>query len=586
MTASRRSRRTSPLSDPEERLRTLGLGSSPTAEPPRVLAPSPLPDPTSVVTLPRPPYAVGGADTPYLPDGHEPGRSPHWTSPSPPGPLWNRTAAATDQTEWPPEDSLDPESSPTVRITPNPGGLPSASSQLDPREEPPPGEVSPVSGGAAPPASWVGTPAKPHEGVSSDGWSGTSVRPLEDPELDGHDTALTDSAARRPPESWNDAARRLHGTAPEDWDDGAADARQGGHPGPRLRTGHTARRHHEVAPEPEPGQEPWTYDGDSVGDQAGRPSELRSGPTVRQHHEVVSEFAPEALANDSAGTGERERPTWEQPVVVAPEGGPESGPGARHAPGPGRPPGGREGLSQAAARPPSGYTELSPEGPGSVLERVAERWGSHSALSRRAVVALLVVGLLAVAGAFLALRDRPEEVTVSDLADQASPVGHDTDQETAPGDGGGTGEESAEPGGDVVVHVGGEVAEPGLYTMPAGSRVADAVEEAGGPLPEADLDLVNLARPLTDGERVLVGVPQPDGGSGDGPEGSGPLVNLNLAGQAELETLPGIGQKKAQQILAHRESLGGAFSGVEDLLGVEGIAEKTFRNLEPHVTVG
>lgn len=285
-------------------------------------------------------------------------------------------------------------------------------------------------------------------------------------------------------------------------------------------------------------------------------------------------------------------------------------PGSGAGPGPDPPPkeepgehsGGRHRRRAHAApdrsdvvRPPSGYTELAPEAPDSVLERVAERWGSHASLSRRAVVALLVLGLLAVAGTVLALRDRPGEVTVPELVNQAAPEGHDpSDQasaatggeEAGPGD---AGEGSHAQDGDVVVHVGGDVAEPGLYTMPAGSRVADAVEEAGGPLPEADLDLVNLARTLTDGERILVGVPQAEGGSGDGPAGgagSGSLVNLNLAGQAELETLPGIGQKKAQQILTHREALGGSFSSVEDLLGVDGIADKSFKTLEPLVTVG
>ncbi|QVJ03335.1 ComEA family DNA-binding protein [Nocardiopsis eucommiae] len=229
---------------------------------------------------------------------------------------------------------------------------------------------------------------------------------------------------------------------------------------------------------------------------------------------------------------------------------------------------------------------MTPEAPDSVLDRVAERWGARSSLSRRAVVALLVLGVLAVAGALLVVRDRPEEVVVTELASQASPAGRDGAEQPGSGDDDAGSGAAEEPGADVVVHVGGEVVRPGLYTMPGGSRVADAVEEAGGPLPEADLDLVNLARPLTDGERVLVGVPQPDGASGEGPEGGGPLVNLNLAGQSELETLPGIGQKKAQQILAHRESLGGTFGSTEDLLGVDGIAEKTFRSLEPHVTVG
>ncbi|MEU3016757.1 helix-hairpin-helix domain-containing protein [Nocardiopsis sp. NPDC007018] len=238
-------------------------------------------------------------------------------------------------------------------------------------------------------------------------------------------------------------------------------------------------------------------------------------------------------------------------------------------------------------RPPSGYTELAPESAVSALERVAASWGSRTALSRRAVAALAVLCALAVVSALLFLRERPAEVTVSAPEGGGAPAGGSAPPSPADGaeavpvpDG------EAVPEGDVVVHVGGEVAEPGLYTMPGGSRVADAVEEAGGALPDADLDLVNLARPLTDGERVLVGVPPPEGEAQAGVGGGPAPVDLNRADQSALETLPGIGEKKARQILAHREALGGSFGSVEDLLGVDGIAEKTFRTLEPHVTVG
>ncbi|MGW5875653.1 helix-hairpin-helix domain-containing protein [Nocardiopsis terrae] len=262
---------------------------------------------------------------------------------------------------------------------------------------------------------------------------------------------------------------------------------------------------------------------------------------------------------------------------------PEEGSGERHR------------RAREPARPPSGYTELDPEAAVPLLERVARGWGARASLSRRSVVTLLVLGLLAAAVAFWALRERPEEVTVPELVTRSAPADQSTDGPADEGEGAGRpapsgpgtgGDTGGDTGGEVVVHVGGEVAEPGLYTLPSGSRVADAVQEAGGPLPDADLDLVNLARSLTDGERILVGVPQPEGGPGGGPAGAGPPVNLNLAGQNDLETLPGIGEKRAQQILTHRESLGGSFSSVEDLLGVDGIGEKTFRTLEPHVTVG
>lgn len=230
-----------------------------------------------------------------------------------------------------------------------------------------------------------------------------------------------------------------------------------------------------------------------------------------------------------------------------------------------------------SSRPPAGYTELVPDEPVAALERVTRGWATEAALSRRSLAVLVVLGLLAVGVAFLMLRERPEEVAVPELVTQAASDDGPVPEPDAP-----------PPDGDVVVHVGGEVTEPGLYTMPAGSRVADAVEEAGGALPDTDLDLLNLARTLTDGERILVGVAEeaPGDGGAAAAGGEGPTVNVNTADEEELRSLPGIGEKKARQIIDHRESLGGSFSSVEDLLGVDGIAEKTLESLRPHVSVG
>jgi competence protein ComEA len=149
----------------------------------------------------------------------------------------------------------------------------------------------------------------------------------------------------------------------------------------------------------------------------------------------------------------------------------------------------------------------------------------------------------------------------------------------------------------VVVHVAGAVAEPGLVTLASGSRVADAIEAAGGPAPDADLDRLNLAAPLVDGQRVAVaalGRPAPPldpvatGGapvdaSGD-PSGAAGPVNLNTATQAELETLPGIGPALAQAIIEERERSGG-FAAVGDLRRVPGIGDARFAQVESLVTV-
>jgi competence protein ComEA len=144
---------------------------------------------------------------------------------------------------------------------------------------------------------------------------------------------------------------------------------------------------------------------------------------------------------------------------------------------------------------------------------------------------------------------------------------------------------------EVVVDVTGKVRRPGIVRLPAGSRVVDAVEAAGGPRRGVDLGSLNLARVLVDGEQVVVGLPAPPGvaasaasapGSTGGPPGA--LVNLNTATQTELETLPGIGPVTAQAILQWRTDHG-AFSAVDELMEVSGIGEATLADMAPFVTV-
>lgn len=141
----------------------------------------------------------------------------------------------------------------------------------------------------------------------------------------------------------------------------------------------------------------------------------------------------------------------------------------------------------------------------------------------------------------------------------------------------------------VVVHVSGAVAAAGVYRLPPGARVADAVEAAGGTVEGADPDRLNLAALVGDGQRVhvpRVGEPvvaaAADGGApADGT--TGPL-DLNFATIEQLEALPGIGPSLAQAIVDERERRGG-FRRVDDLLAVRGIGEKRFADLRDLVTV-
>lgn len=153
----------------------------------------------------------------------------------------------------------------------------------------------------------------------------------------------------------------------------------------------------------------------------------------------------------------------------------------------------------------------------------------------------------------------------------------------------------------VVVHVTGLVARPGLVRLPLGARVADAVAEAGGVTRRRAADTVNLARILVDGEQVVVGVPGAPGSAGltspgspagtppgnplGGPAGTGPVtIDLNTAPAGELESLPGIGPVIAARIVAWRTA-NGAFRSVEELGEVSGIGDAILAQVRDRVRV-
>lgn len=143
----------------------------------------------------------------------------------------------------------------------------------------------------------------------------------------------------------------------------------------------------------------------------------------------------------------------------------------------------------------------------------------------------------------------------------------------------------------LAVHVAGAVAEPGLYELPPGARITDALRAAGGNLPRADLDRLNLAAKVIDGQKIMVtrrgeSAP-PDTGAGaqiQGSPGPGEPIDLNTADLAALDSLPGIGPGMARAILEERTRRGG-FQTVRDLLRVPGIGEGRFARLKDRVRV-
>jgi competence protein ComEA len=149
-------------------------------------------------------------------------------------------------------------------------------------------------------------------------------------------------------------------------------------------------------------------------------------------------------------------------------------------------------------------------------------------------------------------------------------------------------------GGRLFVHVAGAVRRPGVYTLRAGARVADAVQRAGGPRRRADLSAVNLASRLEDGRQVLVPRRGPAGaGAAGGPTsvvpgaaGTFPAapIDLNTATLEQLDTLDGVGPVTAQKILEYRQEHGG-FGSVDELGQVPGIGDKRMAALRDHVRV-
>ncbi|MEU1754328.1 ComEA family DNA-binding protein [Micromonospora matsumotoense] len=205
---------------------------------------------------------------------------------------------------------------------------------------------------------------------------------------------------------------------------------------------------------------------------------------------------------------------------------------------------------------------------------------------RRGVRALAAVAVVVVLGAgFWAWRSRPQAQPVPTVTAVAGP-------EASAGSASGP---APKPTGELVVAVAGKVRRPGLVRVPAGARVADAVEAAGGALPGTDVALLNPARKVADGELILVGVTAPPGGAGPDGAAAGPSaaagggvpgarVNLNTATLAQLDALPGVGPVLAQRILTHRDQQGG-FRSVGDLRQVDGIGDARYEQLKDLVTV-
>jgi competence protein ComEA len=193
-------------------------------------------------------------------------------------------------------------------------------------------------------------------------------------------------------------------------------------------------------------------------------------------------------------------------------------------------------------------------------------------LSRGELVGVIVVMVALLGGAGLwYVRSLPKPVAIAQAPAGAAEALASPTEEPPP----------------LIVDVAGAVKRPGVYEFAEGERVIDAIEEAGGPLAKADLSLLNLAAPLTDGTQILVPKTGPavTGGSTTVPGGSaGGLLNINSASATELEGLSGIGEVLAATIVEYRTE-NGPFASVDDLLDVSGIGPATLDEIRDQITV-
>ena len=137
---------------------------------------------------------------------------------------------------------------------------------------------------------------------------------------------------------------------------------------------------------------------------------------------------------------------------------------------------------------------------------------------------------------------------------------------------------------EITIHIIGEVKYPGIVILKSGQRIVDAIEAAGGETEEADLNKLNLAQLLNDGDKIYVPNKADEIEDYKDTTGKSSTVNLNTATLEELTSLPGIGESTAQKIIDYRKQ-NGKFKVIEDLKNVSGIGESKFDNIKDKITV-
>ena len=208
------------------------------------------------------------------------------------------------------------------------------------------------------------------------------------------------------------------------------------------------------------------------------------------------------------------------------------------------------------------------------------------------ITVLLIVGFIIALSIYMIYTNNSNEIDIANMIMQEEIIENDTDNLVTNS----TGEEVK-----MIIHISGEVKNPGIVTLEIGSRIMDAIKKAGGTTKEADLTQVNLAYELQDGQKVYIPnkkekvteyITESSGNNvivdgkniSNNNEGNDSKVNINTANLNELDSLPGIGPALAQRIIDYREQ-NGNFQSIEDLQNVKGIGDSKFSDIKDNIIV-
>ena len=208
------------------------------------------------------------------------------------------------------------------------------------------------------------------------------------------------------------------------------------------------------------------------------------------------------------------------------------------------------------------------------------------------ITVLLIVGFIIALSIYMIYTNNSNEIDIANMIMQEETIENDTNNLVT---------NSTEEEVKMIIHISGEVKNPGIVTLEIGSRIMDAIKKAGGATREADLAQVNLAYELQDGQKVYIPnkkekvteyITESSGNNvivdgkniSNNNEGNNSKVNINTANLDELDSLPGIGPALAQRIIDYREQ-NGNFQSIEDLQNVKGIGDSKFSDIKDNIIV-